>query len=396
MVMWARADTIVEPRTATPIYIKGAHVIAAVPHDVFRNEQFDLLPFGNRLWVSLCVSPHAEGCVRPKLAELRDDRWIPENELLRGLPPLDAINLWADPKSPFRGLGHEEDAPTYSERDICLHDNLLHGTLSIAQTAGTFPTNAWMVLRRALDHSGDVVDDLYRWGGQWLKVLSGRQYPDAIDRLLPWRNGAVVAQRRVEAADRHNVWQLLYVTGRRQTIMIRPQPARIELGIVNDELIAVTGLPEYERNPTGALQVRRWSASRALRGSREIPVSWGESALLPTVRIEDRIEVTWRNGESMMKVTVELDDELTSSEEKLPLPRYDDTVEMLELPPPYQGEAAARGAWTVNGRRVWRAVVKEPTPVQLLLSDRPTQETWTPTPATVELPTVEKCMQLSE
>jgi len=206
MVMWAEADKIVEPQTPTPVWIKDAHVIAAVPHDLFRNERFELWPFDDRLWVSLCVSPHAAGCVRPKLSELRGDRWIPADELLRGLPPLDAINLWADAKSPFRGLLHE----------------------------------------------------------------------------------------------------------------------------------------------------------------------------------------------GMTKVTVELDDEFSSFEQRLPLPRFHDTVTWIALPPPYQGEALALDAWTVNGRRVWRVVLEEPTPTQLLLSDRPTQETWTPTPATVQLPTVEKCMRLPE
>ena len=383
-----------------PIWVKGAYVIAhakAAPDSA--THAFEIWPFENHTWVSFCAMPHPQGCVQPQLLELREASWVNIDSKIRGLPPLQALDLHALPNSPFRDVSPEtEQGPNCHSGPAAWRHGLLNGSRSIAATYGTFPDNAWAVVRLALDHSGGPIDDLYRWQGQrWQLALPGTQLDDAIVAANPFSGGlAVVRSRRgpkLEQPNYDHYYDLLFVSSRNQQVLLSPQAETIQIAQRDGSLVAVsTPNGPGPKGPHTEVHVALWRQPDRPPLYRVVQVNLAENATLLDLRIEEKLRVQWYQSETEAKeLTVELVEPFADSVQVIPWVQPGETgPTLIESSPANTEPLLVTSEWKLQGRSFWLAM-SDSNRSWTLFSDQPVKEVWNPKPIQVRLPRKPRC-----
>jgi len=387
------ADEGVEP---SPTVIRGGHVIAQVqaePDSV--TLAFEIWPFENRTLVAFCAAPFPQGCVQPQLRELASDAWALADSSLRGFPPLEALDLHAIPNSPFRDVSGEVDPCAEAHKgNVMWRESPLNGSRSIAATYGTFPDNAWAVVRLALDHSGGPVDDLYHWQGmRWQRIVAGTRLDDAIVAAQPFSEGlAIVRSQRGPKADQ-TMYELSYVSARNQRVLLGPQADVIRIAQLGDNLVAVStadGLDPY--SPLTEVRVALWPRPDHPPLTRVVQTNVPMDAMLLDVRIEKKFRITWQVSETQAReLSIELQEPFADSIQSIPwAPPKETGPTLIESGPGNSEPLVVVNAWKVQGRAFWLATSGSPQNLTLL-SDQPVKEVWNPNPIQVRLPKRPPC-----
>ena len=277
-------------------------------------------------------------------------------------------------------------------RGTCRHGRLLEGTRSIEATSGSFPDNAWAVLRIAPDHSGEPVDDLYHWQGRWQRIITGTQLGDAIEAMLPFSEGsAVVRSQRDLSLDRTS-YSLWFVSARNQQVLLGPQAETIRIAQHNGKLVAAS-IPDGLEFRSRRTETRIWLWSQPDRPaiSRVVPVSHSENATLLGMEIDDKLHLRWLESETETKeLTIELEEPFAESIQSPPWVQPKEEGPTLIEPSPGSNEPLrVTDEWKVRGRSFWLATAQNLD--WTLFSDQPAKVVWNPKPISVRKPKESRC-----
>jgi hypothetical protein len=154
---------------------------------------FEILAFEDAAFVAACFEDvMSGGCLQPRLARVVDGELVPGDELLVGLPPLRMVNLAAEPKSKFRGIGPKADWVGLARQ--CLKGSYYPGPRVLTGVYGRLENNAWAVVTSfGEEPANQALGDVYRWDGSaWRHVYSTADLHVHVQDLVSWRGGALL------------------------------------------------------------------------------------------------------------------------------------------------------------------------------------------------------------